>query len=200
VRGAESGLTPRELAQLSGQADAAQLLDAYVPVPPVTARGLRDDVGAAGAGGSGARGSVNKVKLVLLGDASTNKTQVLAAFARTATNAKLRQTAPAPSDGEGGGGLQVEGEVVLDGRAVAVELIDAPAGDAARAALMPLTTLFLVFFSVIDPDSYANALKKVRHTHTPHTHRTHTTHTRHTHTTHTRHTHTTHTQLVLTHA
>jgi hypothetical protein len=176
VRGAESGLTPRELAQQSGQADAAQLLDTYVPVPPVTARGPRDDVGAAGAGGSGARGSLNKVKLVLLGDTSTNKTQVLAAYARTAANAKLRQLAPAPSDGEGGdggSGLQVEGEVVLDGRAVAVELIDAPAGDAARAALMPLTSLFLVFFSVIDPDSYANALKKVRRTHA-HT-ATHTT-------------------------
>jgi hypothetical protein len=163
-----------QLAESSKQTEAAQLLESYVAMPPTlaqqavlnTARGLRDEGGGSRRGGSGSGSSAGgagagnpldrKVKLMLLGDPSTGKSQILTAYARA--NAKLRQTAAPDGDERG---LQLEGELTLDGRSVAVELVDAPLADAARASLMPLTTLFLVFFSVIDPDSYANALKKV---------------------------------------
>lgn len=150
------------MAQSFNQNEAVHVLGTHVAMPPTLAQQAvlsatrstpREESGSKRTGNSPVQG---KVKVVLLGDPSTSKSQILASFARA--NAKLRQTAP---DGDERG-LQLDGELILEGRSVSVELIDAPLSDASRASILPLTTLFLVFFSVIDPESYANALKKVR--------------------------------------
>lgn len=145
--------------------DAANVLETHVAMPPVLAQQAvlniartREDFSSSSNAVKRGGGSViiSKVKLVLLGDPSTSKSQILASYARA--NMKLRQTSP---DGDERG-LQLDGEIVIDGRSVPVEIIDAPLADAARASVLPLTSLFLIFFSVIDPESYSNALKKVR--------------------------------------
>jgi hypothetical protein len=157
--------------------EAAQVLDTYLPVAPTlaqqavlnTARVLREEggsgIGTSRRGGSSAAavaaaaggGGLGRVKVVLLGDPWASRAQILASYARATP--KLRQTAAPDGDERG---LQLEGDLLLDGRTLTVEIVDAPLADVPRAAAVPLTTLFLIFFSVVDPDSYANALKKVR--------------------------------------
>lgn len=156
-----------QLAESFKQMEAAQILESHVAMPPTlaqqavvnTTRSNSKEESGSRRGASGAKelsSGPSKVKLVLLGDPSTSKTQILASYARA--NPKLRQTAAADIEERG---LQLDGEVNVDGRSITVELVDAPLSEASRASVLPLTTIFLIFFSVIDPESYTNALKKV---------------------------------------
>jgi len=114
---------------------------------------------------SNKRTEIRKVKVLLMGDVSTNKSQVLASYGRAIPKLAARQLPVSSSSSAEGEPAAVpaalEGELLVDGRPILVELVDVPPLEAAIAACMPLTTLFIIFFSIVDPESFANAFRQV---------------------------------------
>lgn len=58
--------------------------------------------------------------------------------------------------------MQAEGEVTIDNKSVHVVLIDGPNSKEAKEVSYAGADLFLVLFSIIDPDSIRSAMKVVR--------------------------------------
>lgn len=73
-------------------------------------------------------------------------------------NPKMKQS----ESGSEEQGTQIRGEVTVDNKTVHVIIHDAPTNLEARFRCYEATDLFLIFFSVIDPDSLRNSIKKVR--------------------------------------
>ncbi len=59
-------------------------------------------------------------------------------------------------------GLVVEGDMVVDGHNVNVEIHDAQSSDTARAFAYAYANISLIFFSIIDPDTLTLVIRKVR--------------------------------------
>ncbi|KAL6057002.1 Myotubularin-like phosphatase domain [Balamuthia mandrillaris] len=139
--------TPKEVAESLHLDEVTKLLETYIARKD---RLLVDDL-------SKSKQPVEKeIKLVLVGDGKTCcKTQVLKSYLQS--NPKMKET----EDSSEETGLQVGGEFTVDNKHVRVTILDAPSEDAKRRqAYYTGANLFLLFFSIVDPDSLENVLHK----------------------------------------
>ena len=168
-----------KVAEGKGSNEIAELLRTYTPVPKTKDRTPRKQ----------ATTTEKALKIVLVGDPKCScKTQVCITCGNWSLSAPLRSSVIClmPSQvitsyvksnpkmrllegtltfvGEDGieKPMQAEGEVTIDNKSVHVVIIDGPNSKEAKDIAYAGTDLFLVLFSIIDPDSVRGAMKVVR--------------------------------------
>jgi len=167
-----------KVAEGKGSNEIAELLRTYTPVPKTKDRTPRKQ----------ATTTEKALKIVLVGDPKCScKTQVcitcgnwsLSAPLRSSviclmpsqvitsyvkSNPKMRLLEGTLTFVEDGieKPMQAEGEVTIDNKSVHVVIIDGPNSKEAKDIAYAGTDLFLVLFSIIDPDSVRSAMKVVR--------------------------------------
>jgi len=139
--------TPIDVAESKGFTDIAEVLRTYSPVLKVSDRAPKKL----------AISSDKTIKIVLVGDPKCScKTQVITSYHKS--NPKMRLIEATSEEGIEKP-LQLEGEVTIDNKPVHVVIVDGPGSQEAKAAAYDQADLFLVLFSIIDPDSLRSAMK-----------------------------------------
>eukprot|EP01087_Luapelamoeba_hula_P012480 TRINITY_DN3484_c0_g1_i2.p1 TRINITY_DN3484_c0_g1~~TRINITY_DN3484_c0_g1_i2.p1 ORF type:complete len:2043 (+),score=287.04 TRINITY_DN3484_c0_g1_i2:206-6334(+) len=138
--------TPQEIAESKGLHDMAELIKSFTPKAVEKTPSQKEIVTGP---------PVFQYKIVLVGDSKVScKTEVLSSYLKNSP--KMRKVESAGDNQP----LQVEGDIDVDGKMVHITIIDAPSTEQERAAIYPSTDLFLVLFSLVNPDTLRNVLKK----------------------------------------
>jgi hypothetical protein len=105
-----------------------------------------------------AKTQVPFLALFLVHSIHNHNPKVLMAYAKS--NPKMRQVDTQTEDNKEQS-MYLEGEAEVEGRPLSVSLYDTPSSEQGRILCYPFADLILILFSVIEPDSLRNVLKKV---------------------------------------